>query len=199
MIKPLAKLLAVAVLCALAARAVAAEPDRALGRELDGMVDLLDADYAKRPIDVRRLPLRYAVTVVHGRGARTVYAFEDPRCRYCRELARHLADIGDVTVHTFVVPLLGGVARRRRRRLCAQDRRLAWRTVMRGGALPRPPGGCRAPHPQTLELAELLGIRLTPTLGSRLNGVRSWDEIAARLRQAAEAKAAKRFTRTSPP
>ncbi len=157
--------------------------------ELDGIVDLLDPDYLRQPINVARLPLQHAITVMHGRGERVLYTFEDPQCGYCRELARRLAAIGNVKVHTFVVALLGEESRGLADRAwCAPERASAWQRVMLRQYVPAAREGCAAPHAKTMQLAEMLGINFTPTVffsdGTRMVGLKPKAEIEARLRAA---------------
>ncbi|HEY5764112.1 MAG TPA: DsbC family protein [Rhodocyclaceae bacterium] len=161
--------------------------------DLDGIVDLLDPDYQKLPINVARLPLKYAITTRYGSGERVVYTFEDPQCGFCRQLHRHLAAIGNLTVHTFVLTFLGPEsASRADLAWCSPDRTRAWDAIMRGGSVAATTAAnCKAPTAQTMKLAGMLGINLTPTVfyadGSRMNGVKPQAEVEARLRQASAA------------
>jgi hypothetical protein len=158
--------------------------------DLDGIVDLLDPDYQQQAITVARLPLKYAITQVHGRGERVLYTFEDPNCGYCRQLHRTLGEIGNLTVHTFVLTFLGPDSGARFDAVwCSDNRAGGWdRTMRQGATLPAPTDGCRAPAPQTMKLAAMLGVNLTPTIffadGSRMNGVRPRAEIEKRLAKA---------------
>ena len=162
--------------------------------EFDGIVDLFDADYLRQPINVARLPLHLAVTVVHGRGEHVLYTFEDPNCGYCRELTRRLASIGNVTVHTYAVALLGDDSRSKADRVwCAADRAAAWVRMMNREELTPARAGCNAPLGETMKLAEILGIDFTPTVffadGTRMVGIKPRAEIERRLRAAAIGRA----------
>lgn len=178
------RLLAALLCCFLSMPALAADAD------LEGIVDLLDPDYQQRPINVARLPLKVAITTRHGRGERVVYTFEDPNCGYCRQLNVRLEEIGNLTVHTFVIALLGDDSRTKADAAwCAPNRTRAWRETMRKKPIPPAPAGCRAPTAETAKIVEMLGINLTPTLffadGSRMNGIKPRAEIEARLKAAA--------------
>lgn len=158
--------------------------------DLEGIVDLLDPDYQRQPITVARLPLKYAITHVYGKGERVLYTFEDPDCGYCRQLHRHVAAIGNLTVHTFVLTFLGPESGAKASAAwCSADRSGSWDRIMRGEAVPPARHGCTAPTAQTMKLAGMLGINLTPTVffadGSRMNGVKPRAEIEARLKLAA--------------
>ena len=47
-----------------------------------------------------------AIKMVRGNGKRVLYTFEDPNCGYCRELYKELGKMTDVTVYTFLLPIL---------------------------------------------------------------------------------------------
>ena len=47
-----------------------------------------------------------AVKRVKGNGKRVIYTFEDPNCGYCKELQKELAKLNDVTIYTFLWPIL---------------------------------------------------------------------------------------------
>lgn len=179
--------LSLALWLGLGATPASASDNWASDAELDGIVDLLDPDYLKQPINVARLPLKYAITTVHGRGERVVYAFKDPNCGYCRELDARLEQIGNVTVHTFMITFLGDDSKAKADAAwCAPNRSAAWRAIMRKSTVPPAAKGCVAPTVATMKIVGLLGITLTPTLfhadGSRMNGIKPRAEIEERLR-----------------
>lgn len=156
---------------------------------LEGIVDLLDPDYQKQPINVNRLPVKYAVKSVYGNGSRTLYSFEDPNCGYCRQLHRTLGEIGNLTVYTFVVSFLGEDSAAKANAVwCSKNRAASWDQVMKKQTIPAAVGACTAPHDEIRKLIGLLGINLTPTVffadGERMNGVKSRDEIEQRLKVA---------------
>jgi thiol:disulfide interchange protein DsbC len=70
---------------------------------------------------------------------------------------------------------------------CAKDRDAVWHALMHEArtAPPAKPASCKAPSALVAEMAELLGVRLTPTLffadGSRMVGLKPTEEIRARL------------------
>lgn len=119
-------------------------------------------------IDPSSLPIALAVRHVKGKGTRTLYVFADPQCGYCRQLEQTLAAMDDLTVYTFVMPLLGPESARLSKAIaCAADPAAAWSSWMLNGQ--QPPAGesasCDSTRPSDIEkLARSLGITSTPTL-----------------------------------
>lgn len=59
-----------------------------------------------RRIDIQKLPLEKAVKEIKGDGSRTLVVFTDVDCPYSRKLAKTLERVTDVTVYTFLFPLV---------------------------------------------------------------------------------------------
>lgn len=55
----------------------------------------------------KSLPLSDAIKVVRGDGKKNIVVFSDPSCPYCRKLEQELLKIDNVTIHTFLFPILG--------------------------------------------------------------------------------------------
>jgi thiol:disulfide interchange protein DsbC len=53
------------------------------------------------------LPLDLALKQVRGSGKNVMVTFEDPNCGYCKKLAKDITTLKDVTVYTFLLPVLG--------------------------------------------------------------------------------------------
>ena len=47
-----------------------------------------------------------AIKRVKGDGSRTLYTFEDPNCGYCQRLTQELTKVNNLTVYTFLTPIL---------------------------------------------------------------------------------------------
>jgi thiol:disulfide interchange protein DsbC len=78
-----------------------------------------------------RLPLKDGITIRQGTGARKLAVFVDPNCGYCRRFERDLATVKDVTVHVFLIPILGPDSVAKSRDIwCARDPAVAWRRYM---------------------------------------------------------------------
>jgi len=89
--------------------------------------------------DFGKLPLKDAVVWKQGTGARKLVVFADPNCGYCKKLERDLNDVRDITVYTFLIPILGGDSPEKARDIwCSKDSGKAWRRWMIEGAQPAP-------------------------------------------------------------
>jgi thiol:disulfide interchange protein DsbC len=126
-------------------------------------------------IDFSALPLDLALKQVVGKGSRRIAIFEDPNCGYCRKLRADLARLDDVTIYTFVYPILAADSESKARKAwCAPDRLKAWLDLMTTGTVPRNDGSCDTPIARIRDLGMQLGITATPTIffasGRRLQG-----------------------------
>lgn len=120
------------------------------------------------------LPLDLAVKQVKGNGKRVLATFEDPNCSYCRKLAKDLQAVNDVTIYTFLYPILSPDSSEKAKNLwCAANRAKAWNELMVEGAQPAATN-CDHPTEKVVALGRRLNIRGTPTLffadGSRVPG-----------------------------
>jgi thiol:disulfide interchange protein DsbC len=97
-------------------------------------------------IDFAALPLKDAIVYKQGTGARRLAVFADPNCGYCKKFERELAQVKDVTVYTFLYPILGGDSPEKARNIwCAKDNTKVWRDWMvEGMQPPRAMGQCDA-------------------------------------------------------
>jgi thiol:disulfide interchange protein DsbC len=113
------------------------------------------------------LPLADAVVVRQGAGTRRLAVFADPNCGFCKRFERDLAKIDDVTVYTFLYPILGPDSSTKSRDIwCAKDPMKTWRDWMLDGVVPaRVEGGCdTAAIERTLALGQQLRLNGTPIL-----------------------------------
>lgn len=120
------------------------------------------------------LPLNMAVKQVKGNGKRVLVTFEDPNCSYCRKLAKELQGMNDVTVYTFLYPILSPDSSEKAKNLwCAPDRAKAWNDLMIDGKQPAS-ANCDHPTEKVTALGRRLNIHGTPTMffadGSRVPG-----------------------------
>ena len=57
--------------------------------------------------DVPNLPYKDAIAIKQGTGARRLVVFEDPNCHFCKDVEKNLVALKDVTIYTFLIPILG--------------------------------------------------------------------------------------------
>lgn len=128
-------------------------------------------------VDFASLPLDQAIALVTGKGERRIAVFSDPDCPFCKRLEKELAQMDNLTVHLFLLPLAElhpGAAAVARDIWCAGDRAAAWRAYMLENG--RPEGGreCDTPLADIARLAADLGIGGTPAIilpdGRRIDG-----------------------------
>lgn len=127
-----------------------------------------------------------AIKVVRGNGKRVVYTFEDPNCGYCRQLYSELQKINDVTIYTFLTPILSADSVEKSKAVwCAPDRVKAWDHVMTTGVAPEGPRACETPIDKNLQAMKLFGFRGTPAIylanGVSLGGFAPAARIEAAL------------------
>jgi thiol:disulfide interchange protein DsbC len=85
-------------------------------------------------IDFKTLPLKDAMVWKQGTGERKLVVFADPNCGYCKKFERDLQAVKDVTVYTFLYPILGGDSPEKSKAIwCAKDNTKAWRDWMLKG------------------------------------------------------------------
>lgn len=88
-------------------------------------------------IDFASLPLKNAVLIKQGSGARKLVVFGDPNCGYCKRLEKDLLVLKDVSIYTFLYPILGPDSTSKSRDIwCAKDPAKAWRAWMVDGQAP---------------------------------------------------------------
>jgi thiol:disulfide interchange protein DsbC len=83
-------------------------------------------------IDFKTLPLKDAMVWKQGNGQRKLVVFADPNCGFCKKFEREtLQSMKDVTVYTFLYPILGGDSPEKSKAIwCAKDNTKAWRDWM---------------------------------------------------------------------
>lgn len=133
------------------------------------------------------LPLELAVKTVKGDGKRVFATFEDPNCGYCKKLAKEMAGMNNVTIYTFLLPILSRDSAEKSRAVwCSADRAKAWNDLMVSGIQPAP-GSCDAPIDKVVALAQKYNIRGTPTIflssGERIPGALPVAQLEQKLAQ----------------
>ena len=135
------------------------------------------------------LPLALAVKQVRGDGKRVFATFEDPNCGYCKKLAKDIAKLENVTIYTFLYPILSPDSLEKSNQIwCATDRAKAWNEWMIEGKAPGGKGDCDTTAvKKTIEMGRKLAITGTPTIffadGERIPGAIPIAKIEQRLAQ----------------
>ena len=149
--------------------------------------NLTEAKIAKlTAIDFNQLPLKDAMVWKQGNGARKLVVFADPNCGYCKKFERDLQQVKDVTVYTFLYPILGGDSPEKSRNIwCAKDNTKAWRDWMLDGN-PAPMANCDfSALARNTALGQKHRVRGTPGLvfedGTLMPGALGTEQIEKQL------------------
>lgn len=139
-------------------------------------------------IDFAKLPFKDAIVWKQGTGERKMAVFADPNCGYCKRFERDLNEVKNVTVYTFLYPILGADSLEKSKNIwCAKDRTAAWRDWMLEGATPpKTMGQCdTAALQRNAEFGRKYRINGTPGVifedGKRAPGAISTEQIEKQL------------------
>ncbi|MEO8299660.1 MAG: DsbC family protein [Burkholderiales bacterium] len=139
-------------------------------------------------IDFASLPLKDAIVWKTGNGKRRIAVFADPNCGYCKKFERDLQGVKDLTVYTFVIPILGGDSPEKARAIwCAKDNTATWRNWMIAGSTPpRSMAACDSSAiERNLVLSRKVRVTGTPAIvfedGTRVPGAIPAEELEKRL------------------
>ena len=138
-------------------------------------------------VDFKTLELKNAITMVRGNGKRKLAVFEDPNCGYCKRFEKDLQKVDNVTVHLFLIPILGEDSVNKSRQIwCAADRAKSWNDWMLRDVAPKGKAICNTEAlTANLEFANKHRISGTPTLifedGSRVPGAIGAVQLEERL------------------
>lgn len=133
------------------------------------------------------LPFDQAIKQVRGNGKRVLATFEDPNCGYCKRLARDLLKLDNVTVYTFLYPILSEDSLKKSKQIwCAADKGKAWNDWMVDGKAPAGKEDCDTTAvTRNQEYGRKLNITGTPTIffvdGERVPGAMPLDKIEKKL------------------
>ena len=134
------------------------------------------------------LPLELAVKQVRGTGKNVLVTFEDPNCGYCKKLAKELVNVKNLTLYTFLYPVLGDDSLEKSKAIwCSADKAKSWNDWMiNGKALGAVPAKCDiAGLEKSIELGRKLRINGTPAMffgnGERVGGYIPAEEINKRF------------------
>jgi thiol:disulfide interchange protein DsbC len=128
------------------------------------------------------LPLKDAFTVVRGNGQRKVAVFADPNCGYCKRFERDLGKIDNITVHTFLYPILSQDSADKSKNIwCSKDKGKSWQDWMFDDQVPAAANCDTSALTRNLALGRKHKITGTPTLifadGTRVPGALNTQQI----------------------
>ena len=137
-------------------------------------------------VNFDELPLDLAIKQVRGNGSRRIALFEDPNCGYCKQLRKSMTGIDNVTVYTFLYPILAPDSTTKSRAVwCSADRAKTWDDWMLNGKTPTGAGTCDTPIEKVVALGKKLQITGTPTIffgdNTRVGGAMPPDQLKAKL------------------
>ncbi len=146
-------------------------------------------------IDFATLPLKDAIVWKTGTGARKIAVFADPNCGYCKLFEKSLQGAKDLTVYTFLIPILGGDSPDKARSIwCAKEPVAVWKSWMvEAKPFAKQMTACDdAAIKRNLDLARRFNINGTPGVffedGSRAPGALSLEQLERRLQGVAAGK-----------
>lgn len=139
-------------------------------------------------IDFAKLPFKDAIVWKSGTGERKMAVFADPNCGYCKRFERDLNEVKNVTVYTFLYPILGADSLEKSKNIwCAKDRTAAWRDWMLEGTTPaKAMGQCdTAALQRNAEFGRKYRVNGTPAIvfedGKRSPGAMNTAQIEQQL------------------
>lgn len=144
-------------------------------------------------IDFDSLPTKDAIVFKQGSGVRKLAVFADPNCGYCKRIEKDLVGLKDVTIYTYLLPILGPDSTAKSRDIwCAKDRSKVWRSWMIDQvAPPKSMGQCDlGALTRNTELSRRYRITGTPAVifedGTRSPGAMPADKLEERMKAAAK-------------
>ncbi len=144
-------------------------------------------------IDVASLSLKDALVFKQGTGLRKLIVFADPNCGYCKRIERDLLSLKDVTIYTYLLPILGPDSTAKSRDIwCAKDNTKAWRAWMIDNVAPaKQSDKCDSTAlERNLEISRKYKITGTPAVvfedGTRSPGALPANIIEERMKEASK-------------
>lgn len=140
-------------------------------------------------VSFKDLPLDLAFKTVRGKGERVLVEFADPNCGYCKRFRQQIASLDNVTIYTFLYPILSDDSHVKSRQIwCASNKQKAFEDWMTSNVAPSGKGECTNPVEKVVDLGQKLKVTGTPTLffadGRRVAGAIPLDRVEAMMVQA---------------
>lgn len=132
------------------------------------------------------LPIDLAVKIVRGNGSQKIAIFEDPNCPYCKQLHKTLKDFDNVTIYSFLFPILSADSVTKSQNiLCASDPTKALIDWMLNNKQPEVQECDNHNIQALLDAGRNLSVRGTPAIfftdGSRASGALPAAQLKQRL------------------
>lgn len=118
-------------------------------------------------IDFASLPFEDAIKTVNGNGQRAIAVFSDPNCGFCKRLEASLKDMKDVTIYTFLYPVITPSSREVSANVwCSKDKSATWKSLMIDGkSVKQRDQNCDISSlDRNIELGRKLNVTGTPTI-----------------------------------
>ena len=133
------------------------------------------------------LDTKNAFTLVRGNGKRKMAVFADPNCGYCKRFEKDLMKVNNVTVHLFLIPILGQDSVEKSKQIwCSANKGKTWDDWMQRDVTPKGNGSCNTDAlTANLDFAKKYRITGTPTIvfadGSRVPGAINAQQVEQAL------------------
>jgi thiol:disulfide interchange protein DsbC len=127
-------------------------------------------------INFNDLPLKDAIVIKRGTGARKIAIFEDPNCGYCKRFEADMQKINHATIYLFLYPILGNDSVEKTKAIwCSADKSKAWLDYMLNDINPKSGTRCNTDAiSRNVEFGKKNRITGTPTIlladGTRIPG-----------------------------
>ncbi len=135
-------------------------------------------------------PFQDAIKQVFGNGEREIVVFSDANCTFCRVMESRYAEVGNLTVYTFIMPMLRG-EENAREIVCSKDPSAAWSNWMKSHIRPKEPVSASCDTSvlyRNKMLAERYNINSAPTFffksGERMQGAMTAPQLNTMLQSA---------------
>lgn len=141
-------------------------------------------------IDFAKLPIERAMITKRGTGKQKLVVFSDPRCQFCQQYEAELKKLEDVTIYTYIYPILGEQSEQLAKKIwCSPNRNKAWEDWMFSKKEPtQSKKSCDdAVLQKNIAWGKEIYIQGTPTTilpsGRRFSGVIDADRLNAALKE----------------
>ena len=138
-------------------------------------------------ISFKDLPLKDAIVLKRGTGARKIAIFEDPNCGYCKRFEADMQKVNHATVYLFLYPILGADSTEKSKAIwCSADKGKAWQDWMLNDVPARGATKCNTDAiARNVEFGKKNRITGTPTIlladGTRIPGAISSSQLEKML------------------